>query len=115
MDIMLDFDQLQTPVWIYDTVNFRIHWGNKSALALWEADSLEELTARDFSTDASDAVYQTLLSYLDEFRAGRNDLPLVAAQSKRAGERCVFAATLESRSKMVIWQCWWRGWNPLIS
>ncbi len=71
MDIMLDFDQLQTPVWIYDTVNFRIHWGNKSALALWEADSLEELTARDFSTDASDAVYQTLLSYLDEFRAGR--------------------------------------------
>lgn len=68
---MLDFDQIQTPIWIYDTVNSRIHWGNKSALLLWEADSLDELTARDFSTDASDAVYQTLLSYLDEFRKGK--------------------------------------------
>ena len=69
---MLHFDQLQTPVWIYDTVNFRIHWANSSALDLWQADSLPELTSRDFRTDASDAVYQTLLTYLDEFEKGHS-------------------------------------------
>lgn len=68
---MLHFDQLQTPVWIYDTLNSRIHWANQSALRLWQADSLEELTARDFSAGASDAVQQTLLTYLDEFEKGR--------------------------------------------
>ncbi len=68
---MLLFDQLLTPVWIYDTVNSRIHWANQSALRLWQADSLEELTSRDFSVDASDAVQQTLLAYLEEFEKGR--------------------------------------------
>lgn len=69
---MLQFDQLQTPVWIYDTVNFRIHWANRTALRLWQAEDLAELTSRDFRTDASDAVYQTLLTYLDEFEKGRS-------------------------------------------
>lgn len=69
---MLQFDQLLTPVWIYDTVNSRIHWANQSALSLWQADSLEELTSRDFSVDASDAVQQTLLAYLKEFEKGRS-------------------------------------------
>lgn len=69
---MLHFDQLQTPVWIYDTVNFRMHWANNSALRLWQADDLSELTSRDFRTDASDAVYQTLLTYLDEFEKGHS-------------------------------------------
>ena len=70
MDAVLNFDQLQTPVWIYDTINYRIHWANQSAISLWQADSLTELVCRDFRTDASDAVQHTLLSYLDEFAKG---------------------------------------------
>lgn len=64
---MLQFDQIQTPVWIYDTLNYRISWANRSALKLWQADSLEELVARDFRAETSEAVHRTLLSYLEEF------------------------------------------------
>ncbi|WP_261841857.1 putative bifunctional diguanylate cyclase/phosphodiesterase [Aliamphritea ceti] len=68
---MLDIDQLQTPIWIYDIDNYRIHWANESALTLWHASSLEELTARDFQEGTSDAVQHTLLNYLDDFALGK--------------------------------------------
>ncbi len=60
-------DDLITPIWIYDTTRFHIHWANKRALLLWESDNLEELISRDFKAETSDAINQTLLSYLDDF------------------------------------------------
>lgn len=66
----LEVDHLKNPIWIYDTVNYGVYWANRAALALWESDCLNELTSRDFEPDTSDAVQETLLAYLDQFRAG---------------------------------------------
>ncbi|TQV79504.1 EAL domain-containing protein [Exilibacterium tricleocarpae] len=63
-------NDLVTPVWIYDTLNFRIYWANKSGLVLWGSDALEELRARDFKPETSEAVNQTLLAFLEEFKQG---------------------------------------------
>ena len=63
-------DDLMTPVWIYDTTRFCIYWANKPALALWGSESLQELTSRDFQPETSEAVHQTLLSYLENFERG---------------------------------------------
>ncbi len=67
----LDLDVLKSAVWIYDVLNYRIHWANSAALKLWESNDLAELSARDFKPGSSDAVQQTLCSYLDEFKRGR--------------------------------------------
>lgn len=67
----LDLDALKSAVWIYDVLNYRIHWANSAALQLWESNSLAELSSRDFKPGSSDAVQQTLCSYLDEFKRGR--------------------------------------------
>lgn len=62
--------QLQTPVWIYDTLNYRIAWANEAGLQLWDSPHLQELSSRDFRLDMSRAVYLTLCQYLEEFRQG---------------------------------------------
>ncbi|MCV6588551.1 MAG: EAL domain-containing protein [Marinobacterium sp.] len=66
----LTAEHLCAPVWVYDIVGKRITWANKVAVALWEADSLQTLQARDFSGDQSQAVEQTLLGYLERFQHG---------------------------------------------
>jgi diguanylate cyclase (GGDEF)-like protein/PAS domain S-box-containing protein len=40
---------LPAAVWVFDLDRMRIAWANPAALALWRAQTLEELTARDFS------------------------------------------------------------------
>ena len=61
--IDLSIDDLSCPVWIYDITRNQIHWANRAALRLWEADSPEELMSRDFSRGQSDAVRETLRDY----------------------------------------------------
>ncbi len=47
-----NFDQLATPIWIFDTAKHRIWWANKKALFFWEAETLEDLVERDFGSDS---------------------------------------------------------------
>lgn len=47
------FQNLSTPLWVFDLQPHRMWWGNKAAIAFWKADSLEELIARDYSTDSA--------------------------------------------------------------
>jgi len=52
-------EQLQVigiPIWVFDVDHSRVVWGNPLALKHWNAESLEELTARDMSEDMSAAV-----------------------------------------------------------
>lgn len=63
----ISIDKLHTAVWIYDIDNFCIHWSNPAGLQLWEAESLEELTSRDFLDGSSDAVRTSLLAYQQAF------------------------------------------------
>lgn len=64
-------DSMVNAVWVYDIDKHRIVWANKAALELWESDSFAELSSRDFSLEASEAVQQILLDYKAEFAQGR--------------------------------------------
>jgi CheY-like chemotaxis protein/PAS domain-containing protein len=44
-----DWDRLRRPVWLYDPETGRKPYANAAALALWDAESLEEFRTRDFS------------------------------------------------------------------
>lgn len=58
------YEPLATPIWIFDVEEHGIWWGNRHALELWEADSLADLIARDFSTDSD--VVRTRLRQIAE-------------------------------------------------
>ena len=63
------FSLLPVPVWIFDIDNQRIWWGNEAALALWKAESLDELRARDFS-DMTSTAKERLRIYQQRFLNG---------------------------------------------
>lgn len=65
------FNRLQSPVWVYDLHQKKIIWANSASLPLWEADSVEELTARDLGADMSEAVSAMLDDYQQSFRQGK--------------------------------------------
>ncbi|UXI02231.1 putative bifunctional diguanylate cyclase/phosphodiesterase [Photobacterium sp. TY1-4] len=64
------FERLQSPVWVFDIQHQKILWANPASLPLWEAASLEELTARDLGLDMTQAVRAQLEVYQQRFVAG---------------------------------------------
>ncbi|UTV28660.1 putative bifunctional diguanylate cyclase/phosphodiesterase [Photobacterium atrarenae] len=64
------FAHLQSPVWVFDLQHKKILWANPASLALWEANTLTELTARDLSLDMTQAVHALLDVYRQRFAAG---------------------------------------------
>src|SRR5665213_2310150 len=60
-------DRLATPVWIFDVDNSRVAWANQSALEVWRAETLAELTARDLAKDMSISVAKRLRQYQEDF------------------------------------------------
>ncbi len=44
-------DILGVPVWIFELEQNRVWWANSAALQFWRAESLDDLRARDFSSD----------------------------------------------------------------
>lgn len=93
------FNRLTTPVWIFDIEQMRMWWANTAALALWNADSLEELLHRDWS-DYSEATEIRLQSYLDKFRQGDSVTEQWTFYPKGGAAvsvRCIFSGiTIES-------------------
>ena len=61
---------LNVPAWVYDVERGKIAWANPAALAYWQADSLDELLARDFS-DLSPASRTRLLAAMAQHAEGR--------------------------------------------
>lgn len=59
--------RLTTAIWIYDTDNSRIAFANEAACAIWNADSEEELKARDLSVGMSSAVANRLAQFQIDF------------------------------------------------
>lgn len=60
LDSMAIFNQVVTPIWVYDVNRYRIRWANHSAVNFWHADSKETLYQRDLSTDISPKIEQQL-------------------------------------------------------
>jgi signal transduction histidine kinase/ActR/RegA family two-component response regulator len=46
---------LKAPVWVFDLERRTMYWANRSALVVWNADTLESLLARDYESDMSDS------------------------------------------------------------
>ncbi|MGL5451705.1 MAG: putative bifunctional diguanylate cyclase/phosphodiesterase [Aeromonas sp.] len=63
---------LHTPIWVYDIEHHQIFWANRAALTVWEASSLAELCARNFSADMALSIDLLLQRYLGDFRQGRS-------------------------------------------
>lgn len=61
--------RVSTPFWVFDIDNARVVWANAPAIELWQADSLEELTARDMGVDMSVGVRTRLSQYQEDFEA----------------------------------------------
>ncbi|MEO0623519.1 MAG: ATP-binding protein [Pseudomonadota bacterium] len=59
---------IETAVWIYDFTAGSIIWSNPAAQRLWEADSAEDLAARDLTADMSESVAAKLQHYREDFR-----------------------------------------------
>lgn len=68
------FQSFTIPVWIFDVDRSRIYWANDAAVALWDADSLEDLCARDMARDMSPSVRTRLVQYQEEFRLGQSHI-----------------------------------------
>ena len=62
-------DRLKTAFWVYDFDEKRVLWANKAALAVWQAETLDELRRRDLSGDMSPSVEQRLQQYREDFIA----------------------------------------------
>lgn len=64
------WDLIDDPVWIFDLDNYRVVWANHSGIALWSAESLEDLQSRDLS-DSSDLAKALLGEMADGFAVGK--------------------------------------------
>ncbi|MEM7472303.1 MAG: bifunctional diguanylate cyclase/phosphodiesterase [Pseudomonadota bacterium] len=60
-------ERLDTAIWIYDIDNFRILFANECARDLWQADTVEDLYARDLGNDMSNTVAERLRQYQVDF------------------------------------------------
>ncbi|WP_416138066.1 diguanylate cyclase [Halomonas sp. HK25] len=63
-------DRLQTPVWIFDIEQERMHYANAAAVRLWGAETPQELYARDFASTMSEATRQRLADYFPRLMRG---------------------------------------------
>lgn len=67
-----DMNRLKQPAWVFDIDHGRILWANSGSLALWQADSLDELLGRELGNDMSPAVAKRLLQYQNDFIRDEN-------------------------------------------
>lgn len=44
-------DLVSLPIWVFDLDAHKMWWANRAALSLWRAQSLDDMLARDFSSD----------------------------------------------------------------
>ena len=49
------WDRLKRPVWVFDQAHLRTLYANPAALELWDAPTLEDILARDFSDQSETA------------------------------------------------------------
>lgn len=63
-------DRLQTPVWIIDIQKLEMVWANTAAVALWEAEDLAALLARDICSELSDSTRSRLTNYQERLERG---------------------------------------------
>lgn len=63
------FENSVLPIWVFDVDRHAMWWANAAALKFWNAPTLSELLARDYSTDSA-TVRKRLRAVVDNFRLG---------------------------------------------
>jgi len=66
-DLSTVADRLQTPLWVFDIDRSRVVSANAAALAVWRAETIEDLRARDLGADMSTSVRERLRQYQIDF------------------------------------------------
>lgn len=64
------FNVLQHPVWVFDIEKKSMFWSNKEGLKIWNAESLEELLARNFADDLTEATARRMQDQLNRLSRG---------------------------------------------
>jgi len=64
------FETFHSAMWIYDSLNNRIHWGNSEAIAFWRKKDLAQLRDYDYSIEQTEADRAVIKDDLDEYRLG---------------------------------------------
>lgn len=65
------FENAVLPLWIFDVDRHGVWWGNANAVKFWHAETLEELLARDYSSDSA-TVRKRLRAVVDNVRLGNS-------------------------------------------
>jgi hypothetical protein len=63
-------NHLENPIWVFDISGKSMYWGNRAALVLWSAPSLETLITRNYADDMSEAISLQLAGFLVRFKKG---------------------------------------------
>ncbi|ASJ71593.1 putative bifunctional diguanylate cyclase/phosphodiesterase [Granulosicoccus antarcticus] len=62
-----ELKRVHQPLWVYDFDDASIVWANTEALALWRAQTRQELSERDLSVDMTQVVMMRLRQYQQDF------------------------------------------------
>lgn len=62
--------RVQNIFWVFDFDLGRMHWANAAALAMWKAESMQELRSRDYSVSDSSAIAARLRQFKQDFERG---------------------------------------------
>ena len=65
------FQDFHSAMWIYDSLNNKIHWANKEAIAFWHKKDHQELYQFDFSIDQSEVDRAVIKEDLEEYKQGK--------------------------------------------
>jgi len=65
-DKLVLLERIGIPVWVFDVDHSRIVWSNEGGLEYWNSASVDELRARDLSSDMSPTVRMRLLQYQED-------------------------------------------------
>ncbi len=63
------YDWLDVPIWVFDAERLQAVWANRAGLTFWQAESVEEFKARDFS-DVSEGARTRLALTLEAHARG---------------------------------------------
>ena len=97
---------IDAAVWVFDAERCQCLWANPPGLAIWRAQSVQELQARDIASTQSEAVYALLNDYLVRVHAGETIANWVTLDPQGTTRRCYQThhplVLLDGRSVLLI-------------
>ncbi|WP_350335027.1 putative bifunctional diguanylate cyclase/phosphodiesterase [Coralliovum pocilloporae] len=92
------------PVWVFDIDKGHVCWTNDKALTLWNAETREDLLARDMGSEMSPTVSRRLKQYQQDFHDGAtfSELWTLYPGGEPVTVRCMFRGVLLDDGRMAM-------------